>query len=97
MATVRTTIANYVGILIQVYVILIFVRVLISFLPQIPYYRVLDAILTFVRDVTDPYLNLFRRFLPLVRIGPGALDLSPLVGIVVLTIVGGIVTRLIGG
>lgn len=97
MSSARTTIADYVGILIQVYVVLIFIRVLMSFLPQIPYYRVLDVILTFVRDVTDPYLNLFRRFLPPVRLGPGALDLSPLIGIVVLYFVGGIVTNLIHG
>ena len=97
MSSARTTIAEYVGILIQVYVVLIFIRVLMSFLPQIPYNRVLDVILTFVRDVTDPYLNLFRRFLPPVRLGPGALDLSPLIGIVVLYFVGGIVTSLIHG
>ena len=42
-------------------------------------------------DVTDPYLNLFRRFLPPVRIGPGALDLSPIVATFVLLIVGSIV------
>ena len=38
----------------------------------------LDMVLGFVRDVTDPYLNLFRRFIPPVRMGPGALDLSPI-------------------
>jgi uncharacterized protein YggT (Ycf19 family) len=47
--------------------------------------------------VTDPYLNLFRRFLPPVRLGPGALDLSPIVGTFVLIIVSGIVTSAIRG
>ena len=60
-----------------------------SFIPRMPYNRFLDAFLTFVGDVTNPYLNLFRRFLPPVRIGPGALDLSPMVGTFVLLIVGG--------
>jgi YggT family protein len=47
--------------------------------------------------VTDPYLNLFRRVLPPVRMGPGALDLSPIVATFVLIIVGGIVESLIRG
>ena len=53
--------------------------------------------LRFVSEVTDPYLNFFRRFIPAVRIGPGALDLSPIVGVLVLSIVGGIVVRAISG
>ena len=38
-------------------------------------------------DVTEPYLRIFRRYIPLVRFGNAALDLSPLVGLVVLFIV----------
>jgi len=38
-------------------------------------------------DATEPYLRLFRRYLPTVRFGNAALDLSPLVGLVVLVIV----------
>ena len=47
--------------------------------------------------MTDPYLNLFRRFMPMVRIGPGALDLSPIVATIVLIIVSAIVAGLIRG
>jgi uncharacterized protein YggT (Ycf19 family) len=47
--------------------------------------------------VTDPYLNLFRRILPAVRLGAGALDLSPIVATFVLIIVGTIVEGLIRG
>ena len=43
-----------------------------SWIPRIPYNRFLDMVLGFVRDVTDPYLNLFRRFIPPVRMGAGA-------------------------
>ena len=50
-----------------------------------------------VQDVTDPYLNLFRRFLPPLRVGPGALDLSPMIGIFVLIIVGNLVIGLVDG
>ncbi len=93
----REAVADYVNTLITVYIVLIFVRIVMSWFTNIPYNRVLDAVLSFVRDVTDPYLNLFRRFLPPVRLGPGALDLSPMVATFVLIIVGNIVTGLIRG
>ena len=48
-------------------------------------------------DVTDPYLNLFRRFMPMVRMGPGALDLSPIVATIVLILVSALVTGAIRG
>jgi YggT family protein len=62
-----------------------------------PYNRYLSAALKFVSDVTDPYLNLFRRFLPPVRLGPGAIDLSPIVATFVLIIVSSIVANIIRG
>jgi len=58
---------------------------------RVPYSRALNAVLDFLRDVTEPYLRLFRR-LPL-RVGP--LDLTPIVAILVLRIVGGIIVGLI--
>jgi YggT family protein len=93
----RFDIAHYVSTLITVYVVLIFIRILMAWFTRIPYNRYLDAVLKFVTEVTDPYLNLFRRFIPMVRIGPGALDLSPIVAVLVLSIVGGIVVRAIQG
>jgi YggT family protein len=96
-AVTRTDVANYVITLVYVYVILIFIRILMSFLPRIPYNRPLDIVLSFVRDVVDPYLNLFRRFLPMARVGPAALDLSPMVGTIVLLLVGNLVARAING
>ena len=87
--------ANYVITLVYVYVILIFIRVLMSWLPRVPYNRALDIFLTFVRDVVDPYLNLFRRLLPMARIGPAAIDLSPMIGTIVLLVVGQLVANLI--
>jgi YggT family protein len=96
-AITRDDVADYVYTLALVFVVLIFIRVIMSFFPRIPYYRWLDAFLTFVTQVTDPILNVFRRFLPLVRIGPGALDLAPMVATFVLLIVAGIVAGLIRG
>jgi YggT family protein len=96
-AVTRNDVADYVGTLFLIYTILIFIRVLMSWFTRIPYNRVLNAVLEFVRETTDPYLNMFRRFVPMVRIGPGALDLSPIVAIIVLSIVGRIVVSLIQG
>jgi YggT family protein len=80
-----------------VYVALIFIRILVSWFRSIPYHPILSAFLTFVHDVTDPYLNLFRRFIPMARLGPAAIDLSPIVATFVLLIVGGIVADIIRG
>ena len=96
-AITRDDVANYVLTLTYVYIALIFVRVLVSWLPRVPYSRPLDIFLTFVRDVVDPYLNLFRRVLPLARLGPAAIDLSPMLGTLALIIVGRIVANLIAG
>jgi YggT family protein len=93
----RGNVADYVSTLILVYTILIFIRILLTWIPRVPYNRFLAAAIAFVTDVVDPYLNLFRRFLPPVRIGPGALDLSPIVGLVVLQVVGAIVIGAIRG
>jgi YggT family protein len=97
LAVTRSDIAAYVDTLFLIYIVLIFIRVLMSWFTRIPYNRWLMAVLDFVRETTDPYLNLFRRFIPMVRIGPGALDLSPIVAIVVLTIVRTVVVSLIAG
>lgn len=97
LAVTRGDIADYLYTLIIVYVVLIFIRIVLSWIPRVPYNRFLAAGIGFVTDVTDPYLNLFRKILPPVKLGPGALDLSPMVGTFVLLIVGGIVVNIIGG
>lgn len=97
LAITRGDVADYVYTLMMVYLVLIFIRIIMSWIPRMPYNRVLNAVLSFVTDVTDPYLNLFRRFIPPLRMGPGALDLSPIIATFVLLIVGGIVASVIRG
>ena len=93
----RSDIAGYVDAIFLVYSILIIVYVLLSMVFQlgarIPYSRFTDAILTFLRDVSEPYLQIFRRFIPLI----GPLDLSPLVGLIVLNFVRVLVVNAING
>jgi YggT family protein len=96
-ATARDDIADFLQALLLVYVILIFAYILtsliFSFGGRIPYSRWSSAILGFLRDVCEPYLRIFRRFIP--PIGP--LDISPIVAILVLQIVGGILINVIRG
>ena len=94
-AITRGDVADYVYTLSLVYLVLIFIRILMSWIPRMPYNRYLSAVLKFVTDVTDPYLNLFRRILPPVRLGGAGLDLSPIVATFVLIIVSSIVVNLI--
>jgi YggT family protein len=80
----RQEIADYVNALFLVYMILIFARILLSWIPRIPYNPVLSAVIGFIHEVTDPYLRLFRRIIPPLGGGGFALDLSPIVAIIVL-------------
>jgi YggT family protein len=87
LASVRSDIANYVGALFEVYIVLIFIYILLnllfSFGMRMPYARWTDTVLTFLRDVCEPYLRVFRRLIPSI----GMLDLSPVVAIIVLYVV----------
>jgi YggT family protein len=92
---VREQIADFLAALIWVYTIIVIAWVIFSFVfamgVRVPYSRPLNAVLDFLRDVTEPYLRLFRR-LPL-RVGP--LDLTPIVALLVLRIVGGLVVSIV--
>jgi YggT family protein len=67
---------QFIDVFIYVYVLLIFVYVLTSWV-RLPYSVWVRRIADFLRDVCEPYLRLFRRILP--PLGP--LDLSPVVAI----------------
>jgi YggT family protein len=94
-ASARQEIADFVSALVTVYLIVIIAWVVVSFIfsmgVRMPYSRWSNAVLDFLRDTANPWLNLFRR-LPL-RIGP--IDLTPIVAIIVLQLLGGIVVGLI--
>ena len=97
LAISRGDIANYISALFYVYIILIFAYILLnllfSFGMRMPYSRYSDALLSFLRDVSEPYLRLFRRFIPPL----GAIDLSPMIAIIVLYIVQSLVVGAISG
>ena len=97
LALSRGDVADYVSALFVVYVILIFIRIVASFVPRMPYNPYLRAVLDFAFEVTDPYLNFFRRFIPPLGGGGFALDLSPMIGLIVLFVAQRLVVNLIAG
>jgi YggT family protein len=96
-AITRDDVAAYVSALFLVYIILVLLNVLSSWIPRMPYNRALRAVLDFVHETTDPYLNLFRRVLPPVGGGGFALDLSPMIGLIVLFVLQAVVVSLVRG
>jgi YggT family protein len=96
-AITRDDIANYVNALFLVYILLIFVYILLNMMFSLglrpPYSRWTDMVMNFLRDVCEPYLRIFRRFIPPI----GMFDLSPIIGIILLIVVEQVVTNLIRG
>jgi YggT family protein len=86
-----TSAQNFVQVFTLVYFLLIFAYILMSWI-QLPYSIWLNRIQRFLYDVCEPYLRIFRRFLP--PFGP--LDLSPMVAIIVLWIASQVLINILG-
>ena len=97
LAITRDDVAAYVNSVFIVYIIIIFIWVLASWIPRMPYNPTLRAVLDFVNQVTTPYLSIFRRVLPPVGGGGLSLDLSPIIAVIVLLIAQRVVVGLIAG
>jgi YggT family protein len=93
LASARTQVADYLSVVIYVYTLLIILFIVTQLLfaagLRPPYSRAIDAVLTFLRDVTEPYLRIFRRVLP----SFGGFDFSPILAILTLAIVNSIVVQ----
>jgi YggT family protein len=83
LADAVTTAQEFVHTLFLVYLLLILAYIVTSWIP-LPYNVWLNRVQRFLYDVVDPYLRLFRRFLPQLRMGGLGLDLSPVLAILVL-------------
>jgi YggT family protein len=92
---VRQAIADFLAAALNIYVLCIIAWIVVSFVlslgMRLPWSRPLNAVLDFLRDVSEPYLRIFRRLG--LQIGP--IDLSPIVAIIVLRVVGGLIVSLI--
>ena len=95
LAVTRNDIASYVNTLFWVYILIIFVYILLKMMFSLglrpPYSRPLNAFLGFLRDVSEPYLRLFRKIIP----SAGMIDFSPMVAILVLYLLQVVITNAI--
>ncbi|MEH1834722.1 MAG: YggT family protein [Nostoc sp.] len=73
---------NTLATFIQIYTLLLIIRVLLTWFPNINWY---NQPFTTLSQITDPYLNLFRSIIPPL----GGMDFSPMLAIILLQIVGG--------
>jgi YggT family protein len=93
LASTRTSIADYLSTVIYVYTLLIILYIVIQLLftagVRPPYSRTLDVILGFLRDITEPFLRIFRRVIP----SFGGWDFSPILAILTLAIFNSIVVQ----
>ncbi len=87
----KISFADYVNALFLVYFVMILINVLLSFVPRVPYYPWLRAVLDFITESTNPYLNVFRRMTRPIGAGGMAFDVAPILAIIVLILAQGII------
>lgn len=95
LAASRLDLASYVHALFIVYFILIFANIVLSLVPRMPFSLWSQAVINFIHETTDPYLNIFRRIMRPIGGGPISIDLSPMLAILVLLVADGIIVRAI--
>jgi YggT family protein len=93
LALSRTDVADYVNALFLVYTIMILCNILLSFIPRIPYNPTLRAVLDFITETTNPFLNIFRRVTRPIGLGGMGFDISPILALIVLGILNAIIVR----
>ncbi len=82
LADTATSVRRFVDVFVGVYILLLFAYILTSWI-RLPYQPWLSRVQRFLYDVCDPYLRIFRRFVP--PLGP--LDLSPMVAVITLIVI----------
>lgn len=83
IALLTTTLATF----INLYTALLVIRILLTWFPNINWY---NQPFTALSQITDPYLNIFRSFIPPL----GGFDFSPILAIFLLNIAGNLVNSL---
>jgi YggT family protein len=91
LADAISSVQSFVWVFATVYTLVIFVYILSSWV-RLPYSPWLERIQRFLRDVSEPYLRLFRRVLP----SMGPLDLSPWIAIIVLWLFAQVLINILG-
>jgi YggT family protein len=93
LASARTQIAGYLSTLIYVYTLLIILYIVLQLLFSVgvrpPYSRTLNGVIGFLRDICEPFLRIFRRFLP----SFGGFDFSPILAIITLELINALIVN----
>ncbi|MGD1713838.1 YggT family protein [Dapis sp. BLCC M172] len=74
---------------VSIYLLLMFIRILLSWFPNVNWY---DPPFSVLSQLTDPYLNIFRSIIPPL----GGIDFSPIIAIFALQFAAQILTGLLG-
>lgn len=70
---------------LEIYIVLLIIRILLSWFPQVNWF---DPPFSILSQLTDPYLNVFRSFVPAL----GGIDFSPILAILVLQLASGAIS-----
>ena len=70
----------------QIYTFLLLARILMTWV-SLPDNPTVNIVVRFIQDVTEPYLGIFRRILPMASVGGAGIDFSPIIAFFVLSAV----------
>jgi len=87
MDTAVVLLINTLAQFLQIYSVLLIIRILLSWFPNINWY---DPPFSILSQLTDPYLNIFRSFIPPL----GGMDFSPILAILLLNLVSSLLASL---
>src|SRR5262249_35481525 len=90
MADAISSLQKFVSVFISVYVLIIFAYIILSWV-RLPYSPWLNRIQRFLYDVCEPYLRIFRRFLP----SFGGFDFSPIIAILSLYLLDRVINQIL--
>jgi YggT family protein len=83
-------IASSLAQFLQIYIVLLIIRILLTWFPTVDWST---PPFSWLSQITDPYLNLFRSIIPPL----GGMDFSPMLAIILLQVVSGVIPGLLGG
>jgi YggT family protein len=76
------------------YILLLFARIIMSWI-RLPDNPMLNTLTSFIYDVTEPFLGLFRRLLPIAQVGGMGMDFSPILAFFVLRLIQSFVIKIL--
>lgn len=81
---INMSIARLISNILYYYSMLIILRVFLTWIPNIDWYQ---QPFRAIREISDVYLDIFKKFIPPI----GALDISPIIALIVLQLLRGII------